>query len=198
MKCRTIHEPHHVQITKERTAQVPLPADIPATTLEVGHPLLCPGDSRPLWGQAAGPARPSGAEPQCGSSAHEPGLHVDTRRARTSCSLRYSACDSEKPMVCPDFDRALAHSFETCRSDGHRPGSKQLLSDPPAAQPGQANPPPHRHCVPVTDTIQVLIPHLVLKPRHKPRVGRCVGALPPPGALKEVATGQGRRLGTRS
>lgn len=96
------------------------------------------------------------------------------------------------------FDRALAHSFETCRSDGHRPGSKQLLSDPPAAQPGQANPPPHRHCVPVTDTTQVLIPHLVLKPPHKPRVGRCVGALPPPGALKEVATGQGRRLGTRS
>lgn len=53
-------------------------------------------------------------------------------------------------------------------------------------------------CVLVTDTPQVLIPNLVLKPPHKPRVRRCVGALPPPGALKEVETGQGRRLGTRS
>lgn len=33
------------------------------------------------------------------------------------------------------FDRALAHSLETCRGDGHRPGSKQLLPDLPPLSP---------------------------------------------------------------
>lgn len=112
-----------------------MPAAIPATTLEVGHPLLCPGDSRPLGGQAAGPACPSGAEPQCGSSAHEPGLHVDTRMAilpAASDTVPVTMKSLRFVLIC---DRALAHSLETCRGDGHRPGSKQLLPDLPPLSP---------------------------------------------------------------
>lgn len=123
-ECRTIHEPHYMQITKTEGSRSHGRQPFPPLLWRLVTPSSALGTAGLSGDKLQVPHAPQVQSPSVGP------LPTSRGSTPTHAWPVLPAASDTMPVTMKSlwfvliFDRALAHSLETCRGDGHHPGSK--------------------------------------------------------------------------